>query len=81
MMTNYQIRFKGHLDPSWATWFDGLVITHEANGETVLTGPLPDQAALYGVLEKARNLNLPLVSVGEVPPTSSDESLAVLKRH
>jgi hypothetical protein len=75
MTTSYQIRFKGHLDLSWATWFDGLTITHEANGETVLTGPLPDQPALYGVLEKARNLNLTLVSVGEVPPTSSGESL------
>jgi hypothetical protein len=81
MMTNYQIRFKGHLDPSWATWFDGLVITHEANGETALTGSLPDQAALYGILEKARNLNLTLVSVGEVPPTSSDESLPAVLEH
>ena len=72
MKRHYQIRFKGHLDPSWSAWFDGLSITHEANGETVLTGPLPDQSALYGVLEKARNLNLTLVAVGEVlssPPT------------
>lgn len=81
MMTSYQIRFKGHLDLSWATWFDSLTITHEANGETVLTGPLPDQAALYGVLEKARNLNLTLVSIAEVPPTSSDESLPGVLDH
>ena len=80
-MTSYQIRFKGHLDLSWATWFDGLTITHEANGETALTGPLPDQAALYGILEKARNLNLALVSVGEVPPASSDESLPAVLEH
>jgi hypothetical protein len=66
MTTQYQIRFKGHLDPSWSAWFDGLTITHEASGETVLAGTLPDQAALYGLLEKARNLNLTLVSVAEV---------------
>ena len=67
MTVCYQIRFKGHLDPSWSAWFDGLTLTHEASGETLLTGLLPDQAALYGILEKARNLNLTLVAVGEVP--------------
>ncbi len=69
MRLHYQIRFKGHLDPTWSAWFDGLTFTHEATGETILTGFLPDQAALYGVLEKARNLNLTLISVGELPPT------------
>ena len=69
----YRICFKGHLDLSWSAWFDGLTITHEPNGETVLAGPLPDQAALYGLLEKARNLNLTLVSVVEIPPTTSDD--------
>ena len=67
MNLHYQIRFKGHLDPSWSTWFDDMSITHAANGETVLTGPLPDQSALYGILEKARNLNLTLVAVAETP--------------
>ena len=70
-----QIRFKGHLDPSWSSWFDGLTITHEENGQTVLAGPLPDQAALYGILEKARNLNLTLVAVSETtssPVTITD---------
>jgi hypothetical protein len=68
MNLHYQkIGFKGHLDPSWSIWFDGLPITHEANGERVLTGPLLDQAALYGILEKARNLNLTLVAVSETP--------------
>jgi hypothetical protein len=68
---HYRIRFKGHLDPTWSAWFDGLTITHEVGGETVLAGLLPDQAALYGVLEKARNLNLALVSVAEIPPPES----------
>ena len=74
MPVRYRIRFKGHLDPTWSTWFDGLTIAHEANGETVLAGPLHDQAALYGILEKARNLNLTLVSLGELPSTTADDS-------
>jgi hypothetical protein len=59
----YQIRLEGHLDQRWADWFGDLTITLEANGTTVLTGPLIDQAALYGVLKKIRNLGLPLISV------------------
>ena len=73
MPVRYQIRFKGQLDPTWSAWFDGLTISHEANGQTVLAGPLPDQAALYGVLEKARNLNLTLVSLAELPSTLPDD--------
>ena len=73
MAVNYLIRFKGHLDPTWSDWFGGLTITHEASGQTVLAGPLPDQAALYGILEKARNLNLTLVSVREIPPNISED--------
>ena len=80
-MTSSQIRVKGHLDLRWAAWCDGLTIRHEANGETALTGPLPDQAALYRILEQARNRNLALVSGGEVPPTSSDESLPAVLEH
>ncbi len=71
MTAGYQIRFKGHLDPSWSSWFDGLTITHEENGQTLLAGPLPDQAALYGILEKARNLNLTLVAVSEILPSQA----------
>jgi hypothetical protein len=71
---HYRIRVKGHLDPSWSAWFDGLTITHEASGETMLAGPLPDQAALYGILEKACNLNLWLVTVDEVPRATSEHS-------
>jgi hypothetical protein len=59
----YQIRLKGHLGPQWADWFEGLMITLEENGETLLSGPLVDQAALHGLLKKVRDLGLPLLSV------------------
>jgi hypothetical protein len=59
----YQIRLKGHLDDRWAEWFGGLIITREENGDTLLTGPVIDQAALHGLLKKVRDLGLPLVSV------------------
>lgn len=65
--TVYQIRVKGHLGEQWAEWFGGLSITLENNGETLLTGPLVDQAALYGLLKKVRDLGLPLLSVMLVP--------------
>jgi hypothetical protein len=59
----YQIRVKGHLQGSWARWFEDLALTAEGNGEMVLSGPIVDQAALYGVLAKLRDLGLPLLSV------------------
>jgi hypothetical protein len=59
----YEIRLQGHLDERWADWFDGLTITLEENGDTVLTGPVVDQAALHGLLKKIRDLGLPLRSV------------------
>ncbi len=59
----YEIRIKGHLDDKWADWFDGLTIARADNGETLLRGPVSDQAALYGLLRKVRNLGLPLLSV------------------
>ena len=59
----YEIRVEGHLGDRWSDWFDGLAIRNDPNGETRLTGPLLDQAALYGVLAKIHNLNLVLVSV------------------
>jgi len=59
----YEIRLKGHLDDRWAEWFEGLTITLEDNGDTLLTGPVIDQAALHGLLKKVRDLGLPLVSV------------------
>ena len=59
----YQLRVKGQLDPRWSEWFEGLTISHEADGSTLLAGPVVDQAALYGILLKLHDLNLPLVSV------------------
>jgi hypothetical protein len=59
----YQIRVEGHLGSSWATWFEGMDIHHEEGGETTLTGPIRDQAALHGVLMRIRDLGLPLVAV------------------
>jgi hypothetical protein len=62
----YQIRIKGHLGREWTDWFGGLTITLEDNGETLLTGPVIDQAALHGVLKKVRDVGMPLLSVIEV---------------
>ena len=64
----YQIRIKGHLRPQWADWFDGLTITLEEDGDTLLTGQVIDQAALHGLLKKVRDLGLPLVSVNRIEP-------------
>ncbi len=62
----YEIRIKGHLDDRWAGWFEGLTITLEENGDTVLTDPVVDQAALHGLLKKVRDLGIPLLSVNLV---------------
>ena len=64
----YQIRIKGHLGSQWTDWFEGLTITLEENGDTLLTGPVIDQAALHGLLKKVRDLGMPLVSVSPVEP-------------
>ena len=66
----YEIRLEGHLDTRWAAWFDGLALTHETDGTTVLNGPVVDQAALHGLLQKVRDLGLPLISVLHVGPDS-----------
>lgn len=66
LTTNYQIRVQGHLGPQWQAWFEGLTITAQPNGDTVINGPMADQAALYGVLKKVRNLGLPLISVNPI---------------
>ena len=64
----YEIRLTGTLDARWAAWFDGLTLTHESDGTTVIHGPIVDQSALHGVLQRVRDLGLPLVSVTQVAP-------------
>jgi hypothetical protein len=59
----YEIKIRGHLDPSWVDWFSGLHVTHLESNETLLSGSLPDQAALHGLLERVRDFNLVLISV------------------
>lgn len=59
----YQIKFKGQLDTQWTAWFEGLSIKSDLNGNTLITGPVADQAALFGLLKKIRDLGLPLLSV------------------
>lgn len=70
----YEIRLKGHLDDRWAEWFEGLTIMLEEDGNTLLTGPVVDQAALHGLLKKVRDLGLPLVSVSPVEPGQAKAS-------
>ena len=64
----YQIRIKGHLGNQWTDWFDGMTITSEEDGETLLTSPVVDDAALHGLLKKVRDLGIPLLSVNRVEP-------------
>jgi hypothetical protein len=64
----YQIRVKGHLDRQWTHQFEGLIITQEEDGNTLISGPVADQAALHGLLKKVRDLGMPLVSVSQVQP-------------
>jgi hypothetical protein len=70
----YQIRIKGHLGCQWTDWFGGLTITLEDNGDTLLTGPVIDQAALHGLLKKVRDLGMPLVSVSPLEHGQADQS-------
>jgi len=75
----YEIRLGGHLDAHWAAWFDGLAVSHQGDGTTVIRGPVTDQAALHGLLQRVRDLGLPLVSVTQVetnqpdPPTTAPD--------
>jgi len=70
----YEIRIKGHLDSQWSDWFEGLTITLKEDGDTLLTGPVIDQAALHGLMKKVRDLGMPLVSVSPVNPSQADLS-------
>ena len=70
----YQIRLKGHLGCQWTEWFEGLTLTLEDNDETLLTGSVVDQAALFGLLRKVRDLGIPLLSVNRVEPGQVDVS-------
>jgi hypothetical protein len=70
----YQIRIKGQLGPQWTNWFDGMRVTPEENGDTLVTGPVLDQAALFGLLRKVRDLGMPLLSVARVKLDHADSS-------
>jgi hypothetical protein len=63
---NYEIKIQGHLDTKWSEWFYGMTITHESDGTTTLSGPLPDQIVLHSVLDRIRDMNLPLISVKQI---------------
>ncbi len=68
----YEIRLAGRVDAHWAAWFDGLTVSQENDGTTVISGPIADQAALHGVLQRVRDLGLPLVSVTRIDPPRAD---------
>jgi hypothetical protein len=68
----YEIRLKGHLDGRWAAWFDGLSLSRESDGTTILRGPIPDQAGLHGLLQRVRGTGLSLVSVIRIEPDLAD---------
>ena len=77
MLMSYNIHVEGLLDPGWSDWLEGMEITHLENGQTQLSGPLADQAALYGLLNRIRDMNLILVSVvRKVPPHPAPPAVA-----
>ena len=70
--TIYEIRLKGHLSRQWADWFSGLAVTQEEDGNTLLTGPVADQAALHGLLKRVADLGIPLISVNRAVSSRED---------
>jgi hypothetical protein len=76
--SRYEIRLGGHLEPRWAAWFDGMALIQQSDGTTVIHGPVIDQAALHGLLQRVRDLGLPLLAVTRLDPdpphTSSNSS-------
>ena len=75
----YQVRIKGHLGRQWTEWLGGMTITPEENGDTLLTGPVVDQAALYGLLRKVRDVGMPLLSVNHFEPDPADAAQQPLR--
>jgi hypothetical protein len=73
-LLRYEIRLKGHLDSRWAAWFDGLTHTNENDGTTAIRGPVVDQAALHGLLQRLRDVGLPLISVTQLDPNQPHTS-------
>ena len=73
MKQRYEIRVRGHLDETWADWLSGLAIRHEPGGDSLLSGSLPDQAALHGVLNRLRDLGVQLISVNPVEDTGTKD--------
>jgi hypothetical protein len=74
---SYEIKVQGHLDTEWSEWLYGMTITHEQDGATTLSGPLPDQTVLHSVLDRIRDMNLPLISVKQIvsdEQTRNDEA-------
>ena len=73
----YEIRVKGHLGSRWTAWFDGLSVANEDDGTTVIRGPVVDQAALHGLLQKLRDVGIPLISLIQLPQAAPTESRAL----
>jgi len=76
----YEIRLKGHLDSRWAAWFDGLSLANESDGTTLIHGQVADQAALHGLLQKVRDIGLPLISVTQIKPDQPADSSSTAPR-
>jgi hypothetical protein len=77
----YEIRCAGRLAPRWTSWFDGLTVTTGEDGTTVLRGPVVDQAALHGLLQKLRDVGIPLLSLTPIPPTAQPDQQPTPKEH
>jgi hypothetical protein len=81
MSTGYEIRVQGHLDPRWSAWFDGMSLAAESDGTTSIHGPVVDQAALHGLLQRLRDTGLPLISVTQLDPDQPPTSTTTPRRN